>query len=272
MKQNLLVFNDLASYGKVASSVMIPIFSHYSIETFVLPTALVSNTLDYGKFEILDTTSYIKNTLEIWDQLNFKFSAISIGFIVSLMEAELINDYILKHKELKIYVDPIMGDDGKLYNGISKERVECMKILIKNADLIMPNLTEACYLTDTCIGKVEINEQELKLIIDKLSLATKGDIIITSVKMGKKAYTVIKKNNKNNFEYLEYNEIPVRFPGTGDIFSSIVISNLMSLHDLKEATLLAMKSVRNLIEINKNNQDKFKGIPIELYLGDIINE
>lgn len=71
----LLLINDLAGYGKVALSAMIPILSHMQYEVCSLPTALVSNTLDYGKFEILETTSYMKNTLQVWDALGFQFDA-----------------------------------------------------------------------------------------------------------------------------------------------------------------------------------------------------
>ena len=73
----LLLINDLAGYGKVALSAMIPILSHMQYEVCSLPTALVSNTLDYGKFEILETTDYMKNTLQVWDALSFQFDAVS---------------------------------------------------------------------------------------------------------------------------------------------------------------------------------------------------
>ena len=90
MSKKLLLINDLAGYGKVALSAMIPVLSHMKYEIYSLPTAIVSNTLDYGKFEILDTTEYIKNTLKVWDELNFDFDAISTGFIVSKEETRII--------------------------------------------------------------------------------------------------------------------------------------------------------------------------------------
>ena len=83
MGKKLLLINDLAGYGKVALSAMIPVLSHMKYETYNLPTAIVSNTLDYGKFDILDTTEYMKITLSVWEELGFRFDAISTGFIVS---------------------------------------------------------------------------------------------------------------------------------------------------------------------------------------------
>lgn len=141
----LLLINDLAGYGKVALSAMIPILSHMQYEVCSLPTALVSNTLDYGKFEILETTSYMKNTLQVWDELGFQFDAVSTGFIVSRPQTELVRDFCRaqKAKGTRIFTDPIMGDEGKLYNGVGEETVALMRELIATADYIVPNYTEA---------------------------------------------------------------------------------------------------------------------------------
>ena len=89
----ILLINDMAGYGKVALSVMIPVLSHLRFETFNLPTALVSNTLDYGQFDILDTTEYMENTLLVWKKLMFSFDAICTGFIVSERQSSLVYEY-----------------------------------------------------------------------------------------------------------------------------------------------------------------------------------
>lgn len=148
--KQILLINDLAGYGKVALSAMMPIFSNMGFEIFTLPTALVSNTLDYGKFEILDTKDYILNTVNVWEQLGFTFESIALGFIASDEEAGILADFCAKQKEKGsfIFVDPIMGDDGSLYNGISKDAIESRRRLLEFADLIKPNYTEACLLTE----------------------------------------------------------------------------------------------------------------------------
>ena len=80
---NILLINDMAGYGKVALSAMIPIMSNMKFQVYNLPTALVSNTLDYGKFDILETTGYMKNSMRVWDELGFAFDTIATGFLVS---------------------------------------------------------------------------------------------------------------------------------------------------------------------------------------------
>lgn len=129
MEKKLLLINDLAGYGKLALSAMIPMLSYMGHQVYNLPTALVSNTLDYGKFDILETTDYMRNTIKIWDELGFSFDAVATGFGVSEEQAEIIGDFCRKEakKGTLIFVDPIMGDEGKLYNGVSEQTVFHLK-------------------------------------------------------------------------------------------------------------------------------------------------
>lgn len=123
MGKQVLLINDLPGYGEVALAAMMPILTHMGHHIYNLPTALVSNTLDYGKFEILDTTDYMIHTLDVWRALNFSFDAVSTGFIVTEKQAEMIREYCVEeHKKgTLIFVDPIMGDEGHLYNLDSRD-------------------------------------------------------------------------------------------------------------------------------------------------------
>lgn len=140
MSKKLLLISDLAGYGKVALSAMLPVLSHMKYETYNLPTAIVSNTLDYGKFDILDTTEYMKNTLKIWEDLGFSFQAVFTGFIISKEQTELVIDFCKKKSAegVLVFTDPIMGDVGHLYNGITEETVGLMRKLVSVADYIVP--------------------------------------------------------------------------------------------------------------------------------------
>ena len=111
MGKQLLLVNDLPGYGEVALSAMMPVLTHMGHHVYNLPTALVSNTLDYGRFEILDTTEYMRNTMGVWRSLGFTFDAISTGFMVSPTQASMIANYCSREREkgTKIFVDPIMG-------------------------------------------------------------------------------------------------------------------------------------------------------------------
>lgn len=270
MAKKILLINDMAGYGKVALSAMIPILSYMKYEVFNLPTALVSNTLDYGKFDILDTTEYMKKTIKIWEELGFQFDGISTGFIVSKEQTELITEFCKKKSETGtlIFVDPIMGDDGKLYNGIGKETVSLMQRLVSVADYIVPNYTEASYLTGSPYKEKGATREELYKTIDKLrDLGAKSVIITSAILAENNEHVVVGYDHKKEkYFILPFKEIPVRFPGTGDIFSSVFTGEVMQNKELELAVKKAMNVVEKMIKENIENVDKFKGIPLELYM------
>lgn len=267
-KRQILLINDMAGYGKVATAAMLPILSYMGLPTYNLPTALVSNTLDYGKFNLLDTTDYIIGVFPVWKELGFSFDAIATGFIASERQAKVVATYC-REQALNgtiTFVDPIMGDEGKLYNGVTPSTIESMKEMISVADLIYPNHTEACYLTDTPYNKIGITHEEACTLVDKLRAIGAKSVLITSIPI--EGQTSVIGYNHNNGEYfiLPYTEIPVHFPGTGDMFSAVLIGNLLNGLPLKKSTRKAMDAVYKLIDLNKDNKDKNRGIPIEKYL------
>lgn len=275
MNKKILLINDIAGYGKVALSAMIPVLSHMNCEVFNLPTAVVSNTLDYGKFTILDTTEYMKKAMDVWEELGFSFNAISTGFIVSEEQTKIISEYCNKkaNKDLIIFSDPIMGDEGVLYNGVKESTVDIMRNLIGVADYIVPNYTEAAYLANVPYKKTGASLAEYKMIIEKLRELGARSVVITSaiVENGKNKSVIGYDHKKDEYFNIEFEEVPVRFPGTGDIFSAIFIGNILNGKSLYESTKSAMKIVKQMIIENADNVDKYKGIPIEMYL-DMIEE
>ena len=310
----ILLVYDLAGYGKVALSVMIPIFSHLKFETFNLPTALVSNTFDYGKFDILDTTAYMRNTIGIWDQLGFSFDAICTGFIASKEQSQLVTDYCRRHKErngAKVFVDPVMADNGYLYNGVTFETVLYLRELCSTADVVLPNITEACFLTGVKVNGEErallgasaaasttassaasttsatlatsatttsatLTRHRLSFSADEIDSIVAGlkdlgakNVVITSANLEGRSCTIIGKEGQEGWIPFYYKEIPAQFAGTGDTFTSLVASSVMRGNPLEEAVPKAMKVMEYLISTNFQNEDKYKGIPIEQYLDSI---
>ena len=290
----ILLVYDLAGYGKVALSVMIPIFSHLKFETFNLPTALVSNTFDYGKFDILDTTAYMRNTIGIWDQLGFSFDAICTGFIASKEQSQLVTDYCRRHKErngAKVFVDPVMADNGFLYNGVTFETVLYLRELCSTADVVLPNITEACFLTGVKVNgeervligasatpatsatltrhRLSFSAEEIDSIVAGLKDLGAKNVVITSANLEGRSCTIVGKEGQEGWSPFYYKEIPAQFAGTGDTFTSLVASSVMRGNPLEEAVPKAMKVMEYLISTNSQNEDKYKGIPIEQYLDSI---
>lgn len=268
MDKQVLLINDLAGYGKVALSAMIPVLSHMGYNLYNLPTALVSNTLDYGKFDILETTGYIKNTINVWKELGFGFNAISTGFIVSELQAGVIADYCREQarKGTLIFVDPIMGDEGRLYNGVTEQTVEHMRRLTEVADYIVPNYTEAVYLAGMPYKEDGITKEEAGQLIDGLRGIGAKSVIVTSARIDGKDTVIGRDHKTGQAFFLPFTLIPVRFPGTGDIFASVLLGKVLTGEGLKESVQKAMDVVKEMILRNRDNVDKFKGIPVEVCL------
>ena len=268
----ILLVNDMPGYGKVALAAMIPVLSHMGFDLYNLPTALVSNTLDYGKFDILDTTEYMGNTIRIWEELGFDFDCICTGFIVSQQQAKLIAEYCSMQKSrkgAKIITDPIMGDNGRLYNGVSVQTIEAMKQLCRTADVIMPNLTEAALLAGMDAGRADWTESELRDMIIRLRSQGAGSVVITSAQI--EGRTVIYGYSQENGQYFQVpvDSIPVRFPGTGDLFSAVLTGQLLRGRTLEESAARAAGAVRTLIECSQESGDHYKGIFVERYLEEL---
>ena len=268
-KKKILLINDMCGYGKVASAAMLPILSYMGHVTYNLPTALVSNTLDYGKFNLLDTTDYIMGVFPVWKELGFHFDAIATGFIASEQQAEIVSAYCLEQNDLgtPIFVDPIMGDEGKLYNGVTPATIQSMKEMIAVADLIYPNYTEACYLTGTAYNSQGVTRPEAFRLLDELHATGAKSVLITSIPVDGQHCVAGYNHLTDEHFLLGYTEIPVHFPGTGDIFSDVLIGHLLDGVMLKPSTRKAMDAVYTLIDRNKDNEDKNAGIPLENYLG-----
>jgi len=269
MSKQVLLINDMPGYGKVALSAMIPVLSHMGHHVYNLPTALVSNTLDYGKFDILETTDYMINTIGVWQELGFSFDAVSTGFIVSEKQAGIIAEFCRKQKEegSMVFADPIMGDEGRLYNGITDKTISYMREIVKVSDYIVPNYTEAVYLAGAEYREDGMDEQEADTLVEQLLSIGARSIVITSALVNHEEAVIVYDSSKRERHILPFTSIPVRFPGTGDIFSSVFMGNILAGQGIVQSAQRAMDSVKSMIEKNRDNRDKFKGIPVESFLG-----
>ncbi len=271
-RKRILLINDMCGYGKVATAAMLPILSYMGNSVYNLPTALVSNTLDYGKFSILETTDYITTVFPVWKELGFSFDAIATGFIASERQAGIVSAYCREQAAngTTILVDPIMGDEGKLYNGVTPATINSMREMVSVAHLIFPNYTEACYLTDTPYSEEGVDEADIRLLIDKLRAIGTRSVLITSISLSDGSRAVAGYNaDTDEYFLLPYQEIPVHFPGTGDIFSAIVDGHLLRGEQLQTSARIAMDTLSKWIEVNRDNKDKNRGIPLERHLEDL---
>ena len=267
----LLLINDMCGYGKVALSAMLPVLSHMGYRIHNLPTALVSDTLNYPKFYIHDTTEYVRQSLAIWEELGFEFDAISTGFIVTEEETRIISDFCHKRaaKGTKVFVDPIMGDNGRHYAGVPESTIGLMRDLVACADYTVPNYTEACLLTDTPMRE-GITAGEAHALVDAVRELGAKSVVVTSANVDGKSAVIGYDHVASEHFSIPFELIPVYFPGTGDTFSSVLLGRVMAGWTLQRATADAMRVVSELIARNASQQNKSAGLPIEACL-DVID-
>lgn len=254
--KKILLLNDFVSRGKIAGHQMNAILSYKDMDVFFLPTALISNKFKLKKFDILDTGDYIKNSLQVWKELNIKFDAVFIGFIKNQEQKNIIIDFIKNlDPETLVVLDPIMGDIGSLYSGLDQSIISIYKEVMEYAHIILPNITEAGLLCDK-------KTDHISPILDILS-SKKRKVIITSAKIDSSYYIVAQENDKKTFLPFEY--IDKKFAGTGDIFDGIFLANYLNGANLEKALKKTRDSLSNILNENIDKSDG-SDIVIEKYL------
>ena len=223
MNNRLLLVNDVSGYGRVSSFAMTPILATYGFHPYLLPTGLVSNTLDYGK---------------------------SVDIISDLIDSQD-NPFVL--------VDPIMADSGELYDNMYPGAIECNRKLASKADVIIPNFTEATLMSGMYEGKETLLAEEYVELVHAMSQFGCKAVVVTSCRLddGRCFNLLYRPEVSDEPEFLFYDEVPCSFIGTGDIFSAVLISEIMKGSDLADAVNRAGSFVAEVITANADNPDHF---------------
>ncbi len=216
LKRTLLI-NDLSCIGKSSLTAMIPIISSYGIETIPLPTLLLSNHTGFKEYETKDC-DILSSFTNIWHKQNINFDLIYTGFFKDGTQILETIDILDKFNSM-LLVDPILGDNGKRFSCFDDKYQNTLLKLVSKADIITPNLTEAALLTNSNINDNPINI--IKRFDNKY-------VIITGIKKEDKIGYLIKENNNIYDYYLPYIESETKFHGTGDVFVSSLIGNVLN--------------------------------------------
>lgn len=255
--KKVLVLNDFVSWGRLAGSQVDAILTYKDFDVLFLPTALISNMFSGGGVSILDTSSYMEETLDRWAKLGEDFDAVFIGYLKNAKQKDLILNFLasLNHKPLIVH-DPIMADNGALYSGIDPSIVEVHRETAAISDIIIPNFTEASFIT-------EIFEKDVEKILRALGKEEKK-VIITSVK-DENIHKIISYNKGSIFE-IPYDHIDKAFAGTGDIFDGLFLANYLENRDFKESIIQAKNTISKILHKKMHEDNEPIDIKIEKYL------
>ena len=218
--------HDLSGYGKCSLAAAIPILAAMGIQACPLPTSVLSTqTSGFKNYTFFDFTDHMQGIIDHWKTLDIKFDAIYTGFLGSCKQIDIIINFIEKfdHEKMIIVIDPVLGDDGELYDTISNTIVEGMKKLVTKATLITPNSTEAAILLGENNYK-KLPDKKIKSILAALAEMGPDMVVITSVEAENESHPIVAAYDKklNKYWKIKNDYIPVSYPGTGDIFASIV--------------------------------------------------
>ena len=180
--KKVVAVHDLSGVGHVSLMAVIPVLSSMGFQVCPLPTAVLSAHTQYPTYSFLDLTDEMKRIIENWEKMNVHFDTFYTGYLGSPQQAQIVEEFILKFRGENdmVVVDPVLGDNGHLYKGITEEMVTEMKKLIHLADVITPNLTELYYLLDMPYQE-HITDAELKQALKTLSDRGPAIVIATSV-------------------------------------------------------------------------------------------
>lgn len=269
-QKKIAVINDFSGFGRCSIAASLPIISAMKIQCCPVPTSIFSNHTGFDSFYFTDYTEHMNSYIDEWVKLDLHFNGILTGFLGSPTQIDIVKRF-LKHFKSEnniTVIDPVMGDYGNLYPTYSPKLAEQMSSLVPYADILTPNLTEACILTSTEY-KSDIDEKGLTDICEKLSKMGPKKIVISGLERFNDLENFIYEQGKTPQIIREHKVGPCR-SGTGDVFSSIIAADAVNGIDftssVKHASSFIAKVLRRTVELDLPKTD---GICFEEYLQEI---
>ena len=270
--KKILTIQDISCVGQCSLTVALPILSACGMETCILPSAILStHTAGFQDFTFRDLTDDMPNIQKHWQKENIKFSAIYTGYLGSTKQIGYVKDILstMGTSDCVRVVDPAMADNGKLYPAFDGEYVEAMKELCGSADILLPNITEACFLADMEYHEVH-DETYIKVLLEKLSLLGAKSIVLTGVGYAPEKTGVVVYEN-GEMRYYEHDKISKGCHGTGDIYASAFTGALMNDKSMFEAAKIAADYTVKCIINTQGDADHWYGAKFETALRDLID-
>ena len=238
--KRIVSIQDISDLGKCSLTAALPVISALGVECAVMPTAVLSTHTMFRGFTFHDLTDEMEPVARHWKEQGIKFDAIYTGYLGSYRQIEIVKRFFADFGEgAKIIVDPAMADNGKLYTGFTPEFALKMAELCRGADVVLPNITEACFMLGREY-KEDYDRAYITDLLDGLRELGAKDCVITGVSFEKGKLGVMKLDSETGecFEYYTDRQ-PESFHGTGDLFSSAVVGGIMRGMSIDNALKLA---------------------------------
>jgi pyridoxine kinase len=271
--KRIVTIQDISCVGKCSLTVALPIISAMGVETAIVPTAVLSTHTMFNNFTFRDLTDEIEPISAHWQKEGFKFDAIYTGYLGSFEQIKLVSDFFdtFKSEGNIIFVDPVMADNGKLYPAFDEAFAAEMAKLCSKADVIVPNLTEACFMTETPYNE-NYDEKYITDLLNKLAKLGAKKVVITGVSFdeGKTGFIGMDSRTGEMFSY-SHEKVDTSYHGTGDVFSSTAVGALMRGKSLPEALKVAADYTVECIKTTvKNGKIGWYGVDFEEVIPQLV--
>ena len=273
MKQKRAVaINDISCMGKCSLTVALPIISSLGIETLVVPTAVLSAHTAFENFTFFDLTDQIDKIRRHWQELGESFDCIYSGYLGSFRQIELVSSFAdtFRSPSTPVIVDPVMGDNGRLYPNFDSEFASAMAKLCSKADIITPNLTEAAFL----LGKEYVGsgygEAYIKNLLKELCSLGCKKALITGVSFADEHLGVACYDKEaDEYTYCSTKKLSHMFHGTGDVFASSFVAAFVKGKSFTEAAQIAADFTSDCIKATIDDKENhWYGVKFENCLAD----
>ena len=293
----LAMINDIAGFGRCSTTVSLPVISVMKVQVCPVPTSVLSNHLGFPLCHFDDYTSHMRDYIKVWNELGLTFDGLYCGFLGNEEQIDIVREFVEMFRPPLFLLDPVMGDHGRAYSSITETHVQKMKELLPLADIITPNITEACLLTGTPWKDGEWTMQELSGLCLKLATLCQTDstlslsehfhdasnsIIDTSRTVSRRTSIVItgirQGDSLVNFLWDDgvYTTVSTPIagasrPGTGDIFASILAADAVR----GETLLSSVQKAANFVGLCIAGSEKAgtpvqEGVVFEKYLAALL--
>ena len=270
----ILTIQDISCYGQCSITVALPIISAFGIETAVLPSAVLSTHTMFPDFTVKDLTDQLIPITDHWKSQNVKFDAIYTGYLGSAEEIEIAKKIFAEFggDDTLIFIDPVMADNGKLYPAFDMEYAKLNAGLCGEADVIVPNLTEACFMTDTEYRE-DYDRAYIEELLGKLAKLGAKKVVLTGIAFndGKTGVYGLDTVTGEKIVY-ENDRIDAAFHGTGDIFASVSVGAITRGLDMNTAFKIAADYTAKTIAVTLENPDKpWNGVDFEATIPELVD-
>lgn len=280
MTKKIAVINDLSGFGKCSLTAAIPVISVMGVQPCPLPTAVLSAQTGYPSYYLDDYTDKMEYIRSEWEKLGAHFDGIYTGFVASEAQIDRIFDFLdtFRKEDAFLLVDPVMGDDGVKYDMFTDGLLEKMKALACQADVVTPNLTELCLLTEADYETVcglpgELKIEVLHQMADSLLQKGAKHILVTGIHLVENGEAKIGNLiiDQEQCELIAFPYIGGSYSGTGDLFASIIAGGVVRGDSLRDLCMLAGRFIEAAMRDSAVDQvEEVAGTEFEQHLGMLL--